>query len=136
MYSDNPPDRSDGYTCSPKPFIAFRRTSTSLSGSAPGKSLMEPLNPLYEKKTRRILTLDMVHEMYSWKKTSTSYRNGWGLRVGWNSASICRHRGVSCRGSRITWHGLAWGGACRVSLWCSSRLQTKDIYEHLMSKKW
>ena len=35
----------------PKPFMAFLRTTESLSGSAPGKSLMDPLNPLWENNT-------------------------------------------------------------------------------------
>lgn len=35
---------------SPKPFMAFLRTSASFNGSAPGKSGMVPLNPRYTQK--------------------------------------------------------------------------------------
>lgn len=40
---------------SPKPFMAFLRTSTSLSWSAPGKSLIVPLNPLWQYKPYSII---------------------------------------------------------------------------------
>lgn len=129
-------DSMQCYNNLPKPFMAFLRTSASLSGSAPGKSLMDPLNPLYWN-----LNIIVWLFFYScslgnqglWTQTINDiavyvctvleeivYIDGWSYRHG--ASSVGRHRWSLWGDIRVPWHG--WR-CCPVSShgwvgrWCT-----------------